>query len=430
MTLAEISPPQVITLGCRLNIAESERIGALVAGERGLVVVNSCAVTAEAVRRTRQAIRRLRRERPGARLLVTGCAAEIERESLAAMPEVDGLVANSAKLERRSYRSGASLREGGGLPLEAAAPDGPRPLPAQGLTAAQGLTVRVGAARHGHTRAFIGVQNGCDHACTFCVIPQGRGESRSLPVAEVLREVERHLDEGAAEVVLTGVDLTSWGHDLAGTPALGRLVHAIIEAFPQLTRLRLSSLDGIEIDAELFELIAGEPRVMPHLHLSLQHGHDLILKRMKRRHLRRDAVELVGRLRERRPEIAIGADLIAGFPTEREEHHAANLSIVRELGVVHGHVFPYSPRPGTPAARMPQLGTPMVRARAAELRGTIAAVRAAWLRSLLGRKLSVLAEKDGTGHAADFARVAVPEGTPPGAIVTVTPRTIESGLLR
>jgi threonylcarbamoyladenosine tRNA methylthiotransferase MtaB len=383
-------------MGCRLNLAEGERIRALVAGERDLIVVNSCAVTAEAVRQTRQAIRRARRSAPHARLLVTGCAAEVEPADLAAMPEVDGLVRNAAKLDARAWNA-------------------PEP------------HVRPLSA---HTRAFVGVQNGCDHACTFCIIPQGRGASRSLPPAAVLREVERHLADGAREVVLTGVDLTSWGHDLAGGPALGSLVRAILEAFPSLPRLRLSSLDGVEIDPELEELLAGEERLMPHLHLSLQHGADLILKRMKRRHFRRDATALVERLHARRPRLAIGADLIAGFPTETAEHHAANLSIVRELGIVHGHVFPYSPRPGTPAARMPQLDRTLVRERAAELRAEVAEVREAWMRTLLDRPLEVLAERDGTGHSAEFARVLLPEGTPPGGIVSVTPRTLDGGLLQ
>jgi threonylcarbamoyladenosine tRNA methylthiotransferase MtaB len=387
---------EVISLGCRLNIAESETIRALLADSGDLIVVNSCAVTAEAVRQTRQAIRRARRARPDARLLVTGCAAEIERDQLAAMPEVDGFVANASKLDARAWN----------------APARPAPIPPQ------------------HTRAFIAVQNGCDHACTFCVIPQGRGASRSLSVAEVLREVERHLEQGAAEVVLTGVDVTGWGHDLPGTPTLGSLVRAILDAFPALKRLRMSSLDGVEIDAELFELLAGEPRVMPHLHLSLQHGHDLILKRMKRRHSRADAAGLVERLRARRPDLAIGADLIAGFPTEDAAMHAANRSIIRELGVVHGHVFPYSPRPGTPAARMPQLDPATIRARAAELRAECAAVRDTWLHSLIGREQVVLAEADGTGHAGNFARVALPLGIPRGTVVAITPQAIEAGLLR
>jgi threonylcarbamoyladenosine tRNA methylthiotransferase MtaB len=391
-----VTEAEVISLGCRLNIAESESIRALLAGERDIVVVNSCAVTAEAVRQTRQAVRKARRARPEARLLVTGCAADIERDQLAAMPEIDGLVPNAAKLDARAWN-----------------------VPVRPLTVSPA-----------HTRAFVAVQNGCDHACTFCVIPQGRGPSRSLTITQVLREVERHLGLGAAEVVLTGVDVTSWGHDLPDAPRLGRLVHAVLDAFPQLERVRMSSLDGVEIDGELFELIAGEPRVMPHLHLSLQHGHDLILKRMKRRHSRADAVFLVERLRARRPEIAIGADLIAGFPTEDEAMHRANLSIVRELSVVHGHVFAYSPRSRTPAARMPQLDKATVRRRAAELREAAAQTRTTWLRSLLGEPQAVLAESDGTGHAPNFARLAVPAGTPRGAVVTVTPTRLVEGLLQ
>lgn len=408
--------PEVISLGCRLNIAESEGIRALLAEERDVIVVNSCAVTAEAVRQTRQAIRKARRARPDARLLVTGCAADIEREQLAAMPEVDGLVANASKLDARSYN--VRPHAGGDLGRTPEAPEG------LGSQLARGFT----PFSH-HTRAFIALQNGCDHACTFCVIPQGRGPGRSLRVAEVLREVGRHLDQGAPEVVLTGVDVTSWGHDLPGHPTLGALVRAILDEFPQLGRLRMSSLDGVEIDEALLELLAGEARVMPHLHLSLQHGHDLILKRMKRRHLRADAVRLVERLREHRPDIAIGADLIAGFPTEDDSMHEANCSIVRELGIVHGHVFPYSPRPGTPAARMPQLDKATIRARAAELRAEVAAVREDWLCSLVGAELSVLAETDGTGHAGNFARVAVPDGTVPGTVLAVTPRGVEDGLL-
>ena len=385
---------EVISLGCRLNLSESEELRGILAQEGDLVVINSCAVTAEAVRQTRQAIRRARRARPNARLLVTGCAAEVERAALSAMPEVDGLVPNTAKLDPRAWN----------------VPD-------------QRRAVRQ------HTRAFIAVQNGCDHACTFCVIPQGRGPSRSLPIAEVLRQVERHLALGSREVVLTGVDLTSWGHDLDGSPALGALVAAILAAFPQLGRLRLSSVDGVEIDPQLLDLIARDSRVMPHVHLSLQHGHDLILKRMKRRHSRAKATELVAQLRAHRPGIAFGADLIAGFPTEDEAAHAANLSIISELGLVHGHVFPYSPRPGTPAARMPQVAPPIVKARAAQLREAVAAERARWLESLIGQPLEVLAERDGTGHAPNFARVQLPPGTEAGTIVTVTPTRIVEGYL-
>ncbi|MBH5322886.1 tRNA (N(6)-L-threonylcarbamoyladenosine(37)-C(2))-methylthiotransferase MtaB [Aurantiacibacter sediminis] len=386
---------EVISLGCRLNIAESERIRDMMSGEDDVVVVNSCAVTMEAVRQTRQAIRRARKARPDARLLVTGCAADIEREQLAAMPEVDGLVPNTQKLDARAWN----------------VPERAEPAPKQ------------------RTRAFIAVQNGCDHACTFCVIPQGRGASRSMTIPAVLREVERHLEQGAPEIVLTGVDVTSWGHDLPGTPPLGDLVAAVLDAFPDLRRLRMSSIDGAEVDSRLFHLFASEPRVMPHLHLSLQHGADLILKRMKRRHSRADALVLVSGLRERRPELVMGADIIAGFPTESEAHHADNLSIIRELRIVHGHIFPYSPRPNTPAARMPQLDKGLIKERAAELRAAVGAVRNEFLESLVGTPLSVLAERDGCGYAENFARVALPASTEAGTIATITPQSIEEGIL-
>jgi len=386
---------EVISLGCRLNLSESEELRALLDGVDDLVVINSCAVTGEAVRQTRQAIRRARKAKPTTRLLVTGCAAEIERENLAAMPEVDGLIANAGKLDPRAWNVA------------------PSPCAASAI----------------HTRAFIAVQNGCDHACTFCVIPQGRGASRSQPVIQVLRDVERHLCGGAREVVLTGVDVTSWGHDLPNSPHLGALVAAVLNTFPTLERLRLSSLDGVEIDPLLFDLIAGEARVMPHLHLSLQHGHDLILKRMKRRHSRRDAANLVNALRDRRPDLALGADLIAGFPTEDGAAHADNLAIVAELGVVHGHVFPYSARPGTPAARMPQVPVATIKSRAAELRDAVTKERSSWLSAQLGRPHQVLAERDGTGHAENFARVQLAPGTQAGTIVTVTPTHITAGLL-
>jgi len=391
-----VNAPQIISLGCRMNIAESERMRAMLAGERDLVVVNSCAVTGEALRQTRQAIRRARRDHPDARLIVTGCAAEIDRDEIGAMDAVDGLVANADKLDPRAWN----------VSVDAAA---------------------IAPSRR--TRAFIAVQNGCDHACTFCVIPQGRGVSRSTPVTAVLREVEAHLLAGAQEVVLTGVDLTSWGQDIAGNPRLGVLVKAILDAFPTLARLRLSSVDGVEIDDALFDLLARETRVMPHLHISLQHGADLILKRMKRRHLRRDAVDLVARLKELRPDIAVGADLIAGFPTESAAHHADNLAIIDEIGIVHAHVFPFSSRAGTPAARMPQLPRAVVKARAAELRGRAAACRQNWLNGLVGETFSVLAERDGTGYAPNYARVALPPAARAGEVIDITVRGIEEGLL-
>ena len=386
----------VLSLGCRLNLAESESLRAMLADADDVVVVNSCAVTAEAVRQTRQAIRRARRARPDARLLVTGCAAEVEREQLARMPEVDGLIPNAAKLDPRAWN------------LPAAAP---RPRP------------------RGYTRGFVQVQNGCDHACTFCVIPQGRGPSRSRPVEAVLQEVAEHLEGGAQEIVLTGVDLTSWGTDLEGAPRLGSLCEAILTRFGALPRLRLSSVDGAEVDPALFELIASEARMMPHLHLSLQSGDDMILKRMKRRHSRDDAIGLVERLHAQRGDLAVGADVIAGFPTETDAMHQANRTILEAIGVVHGHVFPYSPRPGTPAARMPQVPAPIARARAAELRQDIAAVRSRWLHHLVGTELSVLAERGGTGHSAEFAPVRLPAHVAAGTLVTMTPQRVVEGML-
>ncbi|HKT85201.1 MAG TPA: MiaB/RimO family radical SAM methylthiotransferase [Novosphingobium sp.] len=387
---------EVHSLGCRLNVAESEALRGLLAGAEDLVVINSCAVTAEAVRQTRQAIRRARRDHPGARLIVTGCAAEVEREMLGGMPEVDGLVANTVKLDPRAWNVPAAPR----LPES-----------------------------RGYTRGFVQVQNGCDHSCTFCVIPQGRGPSRSRPLAEVLEDIAIHADAGVGEIVLTGVDLTSWGADLPGNPRLGALCEAIFARFPALPRLRLSSIDGAEVDEGLFELLASEPRMMPHVHLSLQHGDDLILKRMKRRHTRADAVALVERLRTRRPDLTVGADIIAGFPTEDAAAHAANISIIAELQVVHGHVFPYSQRPGTPAARMPQVPAARIKARAAELRTAVARQREKWLEELVGRPLSVLAERGGSGHAENFAKVRLPEGTRPGAMVRVTPARVVEGIL-
>jgi len=385
---------EVISLGCRLNLSESESLRGMLAAEQDLVVVNSCAVTGQALRDTRAAIRRARRARPDARLLVTGCAAETDRAALAAMAEIDGFVANGAKLDPRAWN------------VPAATPP---------------------ARPAGHTRAFVAVQTGCDHACTFCVIPEGRGASRSRRVDEVVDEVARAVDAGVREVVLTAVDAAAWGLDL-GVARLGDLVAAILVRVPGLARLRLSSLDPAAVDERLVELIGGEARVMPHLHLSLQHGDGLILKRMKRRHSPADAAGLVARLRARR-DIAVGADLIAGFPTEDAAAHAANLAAVAELGIVHGHVFPFSARGRTPAARMPQLERGVIRARAAELRAAVAERRDAWLAGLVGVPLQVLGERDGTGHAENFARVRLPEGSAAGDIVTMVPGRIENGLL-
>jgi len=377
----------VITLGCRLNIAESEMIRGLL-GTRDVVVVNSCAVTNEAVKATRAAIRKARRRRPGAEIVVTGCAATIDPGAFTAMPDVSRVVPNISKL----------------------APD------------AWGLTAAPPPARfEGHARALVEVQNGCDHRCTFCAIPYGRGASRSVPAGAVIERIGDLVDAGHGEVVLTGVDLTSYGADLPGAPTLGHLVERILRLVPALRRLRLSSLDGIEIDDRLFDLLVGEPRVMPHVHLSLQAGDDMILKRMKRRHDRAQSVALVERLRARRPEIAIGADIIAGFPTETEAMFANSLALIANCSIVHAHIFPYSPRANTPAARMPQVDPAVVKDRAGRLRAEAEVHRTRWLATLIGREQRVLVEAPGDrGHAENFAEVVLT--SPPFGLSLSKPR--------
>jgi threonylcarbamoyladenosine tRNA methylthiotransferase MtaB len=367
---------EVINFGCRLNIAEGEAIRAAAEGQDDLIVINSCAVTQEAERQARQAIRQAAKRRPDARIVVTGCAAEIDPKRFAAMPEVSSVVGNRAK--RNPGFVLASINQ---------------------IPAVSGAD---------HARAFIEVQNGCDHRCTFCVIPFGRGDSRSIPAGAVIEAVKAAVARGQQEVVLTGVDLTSYGPDLPGAPTLGQLVERILKHVPDLSRLRLSSMDSIEIDDRLFDLIAGEPRVMPHVHLSLQSGDDMILKRMKRRHSRAEAVGIVARLKVKRSALAIGADIIAGFPTETEAMFENSIALLEDCNIVFGHIFPYSPRPGTPAARMPQLDRATIKARAERLRIVTAARKAKWLESLIGTTQSVLIELDGrTGHAENFARVAL-----------------------
>ena len=394
------SAPEVISLGCRLNIAESETIRTLIAG-RDTVVVNSCAVTNAAVKATRSAIRRARRDRPGAELVVTGCAAQIDPAAFAAMPEVDRVIGNGEKLSPAAWASAEAVVVGDIMQLRETAP-------------------HLAASFGGHARAFVEVQNGCDHRCTFCAIPFGRGPSRSVPAGAVIDRIVGLVDAGHAEVVLTGVDLTSYGHDLPGAPTLGLLVERILRHVPGLLRLRLSSLDSIEIDDRLFEIVTGEARVMPHLHLSFQAGSDMILKRMKRRHSRAQAVEAVQRLQASRPEIAIGADLIAGFPTEDEAMAAETLALIADADIVHAHIFPYSARAGTPAARMPQVDAGVIRARAERLRTAAAARKAAWLARQVGSVQDVLLERPGDrGHAGNFAEVRLPSATRPGDITGV-----------
>jgi threonylcarbamoyladenosine tRNA methylthiotransferase MtaB len=377
---------ETITLGCRLNIAESAAMREAAGGSADdLIIVNSCAVTAEAVRQTRKAIRKARQKNPFAKLMVTGCAAEIDPASFEAMPEVTGVLRGADKFKTETY---------GGV--------GPAPAAADDAT---------------HARAFVEVQNGCDHRCTFCIIPHARGPARSLPAGAVVERIRALVAGGRREVVLTGVDVTSYGADLPGKPTLGNLAARILRLVPDLPRLRLSSLDPVEIDEELIDLVMHEPRLMPHLHLSLQAGDDLVLKRMKRRHARQDAIDLVGRIRAARPEVAIGADIIAGFPTESEAMFAQSLAIIGECAIVYGHIFPYSPREGTPAARMPQVAPEVARARARLLREACDTRRDAWLDTLVGTRQRMLVERDGlTGHAENFAKIRLPAPAPPGSI--------------
>lgn len=384
-----MSGVETITLGCRLNIAESEAIRAMAGDAGDLVIVNSCAVTNEAVRQTRKAIRRARRDRPDARIVVTGCAAQTDPAIFAAMPEVARVLGNREKMLPESYDFTGHGR-----------------VRVSDIMAVRDTAPHLATGFAEHARAFVEVQNGCDHRCTFCIIPYGRGNSRSAPAGAVIEQIRALVDQGYGEVVLTGVDVTSYGPDLPGEDGLGRLVERILRHVPALPRLRLSSLDSVEIDDRLFALITGEPRLMPHLHLSLQSGDDMILKRMKRRHSRAQAVAMVERIKTARPEVAIGADIIAGFPTETEAMFENSLALIDDCAIVYGHIFPYSPRAGTPAARMPRVAAPVIRTRAARLRAAAAARRDAWLATLVGSRQRVLVERDGKGgHAENFASV-------------------------
>lgn len=389
--------PEVISLGCRLNLAEGEEIRRLAAaaGLTDVVVVNSCAVTNEAVRQTRQLIRRARKANPTARIVVTGCAAQIDAATFAKMPEVDAVVGNAEKLDPAEWGFVGGDRDR--------------------VRVNDIMSVRENAAHlidgYGdRARAFLQVQNGCDHRCTFCIIPFGRGPSRSVPIDQAVASVRRLTDSGHREVVLTGVDMTSWGHDIEGAPRLGRLVGAILDGAPDLFRLRLSSVDCAEIDSELFERATGDDRFAPYLHLSLQAGSNLILKRMKRRHSREDAIRLSMRLRERRREIALGADLIAGFPTEDEAMFEDSMALIAEAGVNYVHVFPFSARSGTPAARMPQVAGNVIAARAKKLREAGANATIQFLDSLIGYEGDAIVESGGRSRLGNFAAARTPAG--------------------
>jgi threonylcarbamoyladenosine tRNA methylthiotransferase MtaB len=393
---------EVLTFGCRLNLVESEamRQAALACGRSNLIIVNTCAVTAEAVRQARQAIRRIKRARPAAEIVVTGCAAQIDPHRFAAMPEVARVLGNAEKANPANWERGGARVELSNVMAAKAAP----------TILSEGVEDR--------TRAFLAVQTGCDHRCTYCVIPYGRGPSRSMPMDDATLAARRLTEKGYREIVLTGVDLTSYGADLGGPPALGTLVRAILRAAPKLERLRLSSIDCIEADKDLVAAFANEARVMPHLHLSLQSGDDLILRRMKRRHLRADALRFCAELRWLRPEIVFGADLIAGFPTETEAMFQNTLALVSDCGLTHLHVFPFSARPGTPAAKMPSVAPTIVKARAKRLREAGDAALRAHLAAQTGKTLAVLTERGGTGRTEDYSRVKIGD-VPPSQIIDV-----------
>ena len=395
---------EIVTFGCRLNSYESEVMKDL-AGKAGLtdtVIVNTCAVTAEAERQARQTIRRLRRKNPDAKIIVTGCAAQVKPEQFAAMPEVDRILGNEEKLQAASY----------GLDDDAR-------VRVNDIMSVRETAEHMIAGFEDRARAFVQVQQGCDHRCTFCIIPYGRGNSRSVPIGRVVEQVRELVCNGYREVVLTGVDITSYGPDLPGRPTLGQMIRRLLANVPELPRLRLSSLDPVEIDADLFRLIAEEPRLLPHLHISLQAGDDMVLKRMKRRHLRDDSIRFCEDVRRLRPDIAFGADIIAGFPTETEAMFENSLRIVEECGLTHLHVFPFSPREGTPAARMPQVDRRIVKERAARLREAGERAYRRHLDGLVGTRQRVLVEQDGIGRTEGFVLAAVAAGRP-GEIAEVT----------
>src|SRR5689334_9658360 len=403
---------EVVTFGCRLNAAESEviRREATSAGFDDTVVVNTCAVTAEAVRQARQAIRALRRRRPDAKIIVTGCAAQTEPQTFAAMAETDRVLGNGEKLTAAGWTAARTAFSVEGSP-KAIVND---------IMAVKDTAPHLVDAFAGRARAFVQVQNGCDHRCTFCIIPFGRGNSRSVPMGAVVDDVRRLVDNGYREIVLTGVDITSYGGDLPGAPTLGALIRHILKHVPDLPRVRLSSIDSVEADHALLDAIANEPRVMPHLHLSLQSGDDLILKRMKRRHDRAQAIAFCRTVRRLRPDIVFGADLIAGFPTETDAMFRRSLELVDECGLTYLHVFPFSPRPGTPAARMPQLTTAIVRARARRLREEGGAALRRHLDREIGGRRRVLVESDYTGRTEQFTAVQLRAASLPGTIVECT----------
>jgi threonylcarbamoyladenosine tRNA methylthiotransferase MtaB len=403
-----MSDPDIITFGCRLNAYESQVMSghAREAGIGDAVIVNTCAVTAEAERQARQAIRRARRERPDARIVVTGCAAQIDPAAWSAMPEVDQVWGNQEKLDPQSFNSFNAFQ------------GDDEPVRVNDIMAATDTAAHLVAGFDGRTRGFVQIQNGCDHRCTFCIIPFGRGNSRSVALGPIVEQVRTLVENGYREVVLTGVDITSWGADLPGQPGLGQMVRRLLTAVPDLPRLRLTSLDSVEVDNDLLDLIGTEPRLMPHLHLSLQAGDNIILKRMKRRHSREQAIEFCQRVRAVRPDVIFGADIITGFPTETEAQFQQSLDLVGDCGLTWLHVFPYSERPGTPAAQMPQVPVAVRKERAARLRAYGEQAVEAYLNSMSGKSISVLAEKPDVGRTEHYAMVRFAEAQTPGQVLS------------
>jgi threonylcarbamoyladenosine tRNA methylthiotransferase MtaB len=402
---------EIVTFGCRLNAFESEVIlhEAERAGLSDTIVINSCAVTNEAVAQARQSIRRLKRERPSSRIIVTGCAAQTQAEMFAGMAEVDRVLGNDDKMRGEAWRDARAAFD----------LDSHQKIAVSDIMSVTAMAPHlVDGFQNGLPRVFVQVQNGCDHRCTFCIIPYGRGNSRSVPMGAVVEQARALVARGHAEIVLTGVDLTSYGADLPGAPKLGQLTKQILRHVPELKRLRISSVDSIEVDRDLLDVIAGDERLMPHLHLSLQSGCDLILKRMKRRHSRKDAVDFCAQLRRLRPDIALGADIIAGFPTETDEMFARSIDLVEECDLTFLHVFPYSPRPGTPAARMPQVNGLAIKERAKRLRAAAKAALQKRLASEIGATRKVLIESATQGRTEHFIPVAI-SGEAPGAVRTL-----------
>ncbi|MFT8597444.1 tRNA (N(6)-L-threonylcarbamoyladenosine(37)-C(2))-methylthiotransferase MtaB [Acetobacter orientalis] len=410
-----MTKPEILTFGCRLNTWESEVMREHAAALDDVIIVNTCAVTGEAERQARQAIRRAHRDKPGARIVVTGCAAQIDPDRWAALPGVTRVLGNEEKLKAESWSASAMY--------EARA--------VSDIMVAKETAAHLVTEFAGRTRAFVQVQQGCDHRCTFCIIPFGRGPSRSAPVGVVVEQVRALVESGYREVVLTGVDMTSWGGDLPGTPSLGQLCRRVLALVPQLERLRLSSVDPVEIDEDIWRLLEHEPRFMPYLHLSLQAGSDLILKRMKRRHLAQDAASVIARARALRPGLGIGADVIAGFPTEDDALFEETRAFLAEQGIPYLHVFPYSERPGTPAARMRAVPVPERKARAATLRAVGAASAQNYYQALLGQNLRVLMETPTSGHSEQFAPVRLAQGEAEiGEIISLRAIAVdETGLL-